>query len=98
MLGAPDRVRRSTLLQYSTISVPRDLAMTRHFRDLGLLSVCLAGLVLNSGCDGSEGDDVNAPPAPQNVGGGSLDPGPPGGPGGDPAKGGRSSPIRTIMM
>jgi hypothetical protein len=69
--------------------------MTRNLRDLAMVSACLGGLALAWGCDGSGGDDPNAPPIPRNTGGPGLSG--PGGPGGEPGKGGRSSPIRTIM-
>jgi hypothetical protein len=75
--------------------------MIRHFRIFGVLSVCAAGLAMGSGCDGSGGDDPNAPPVAIDAGAPGPGPGPgpggPGGPGGEPGKKGRSSPIRTIM-
>jgi hypothetical protein len=70
--------------------------MTTHCRDLCVLSLCLAALTSAAGCDGSGGDEPNAPPALRNAGGPGGTGGP--GPGGAPGKTASSPEIRAIMV
>ena len=59
----------------------------RHRRDLCLLSASLVVFALIGGCDGTGGNEPNAPPELRNAGG-------PGAPG----KGASSPEIRAIMV
>jgi Cytochrome C' len=75
--------------------------MTRLSRGVCLIGFCLGTLPFVNGCDGSGGDDVNAPKIPGGAGA-SQGPGgfgPGGGPGGGGPGGGSSSPeIKAIMV
>jgi hypothetical protein len=76
--------------------------MKARCRDLFVLSLCLAALGSAPGCDGSGGNEPNAPPLPTDTRGsrgtGAPETGPGPGPGGAPGKTASSPEIRAIMV